>query len=67
MNKNSFSWMTRIRLCWNVFTRGKYDSRDYKTIHEEKQWKICEKRREELTVSCRSREPFTYRDELDEQ
>ena len=67
MNKNKFSFLTRIRLCWVVLTTGKYDTRDYKAIHEEEQWEICEKRRKELAASCRPRGPFPYSDPLDEQ
>jgi len=67
MNKNRLSFSTRMKLCWDVLTRGKYDTRDYKTILEQEQWEICEKRRKEMDVSCRPREPFPYADPMDEQ
>jgi hypothetical protein len=48
-------------------TRGRYDPRDYKTIHEEEQWEICEKRREEMDACKRSRTEFHYTDDFLEQ
>jgi hypothetical protein len=67
MYNDKLSWKTRLRLCWDVATRGKYDPRDYKTIHQEEQWAICEQRRKELAATCRPRQPFPYKDPMDEQ
>ena len=66
-DKNKLSWRTRARLLWDVATRGKYDPRDYKTIHEEEQWAICEQRRKEMNACVRPREHFPYKWEEDEQ
>ena len=57
-DKKKMSLWTRLRLCWDVCTRGKYDPRDYKTIHEQEQWDICEQRRKELAKGHRPRTKF---------
>ena len=67
MNKNKLSFGTRIRLCWDILTRGKYDSRDYKTMEEHEQWSVCEKRREELNACNRPRTEFRHKDDDFEQ
>ena len=67
MDKHKLSVRTRLRLCWDILTRGKYDPRDYKTVHEQEQWDICEKRRKELIASTRPRQPFSYKWDEDEQ
>jgi hypothetical protein len=54
-NKEKMSLRTRLRLCWDVFTRGKYDPRDYRTIREEEAWARCEQMRKELAASTRPR------------
>ena len=61
MNKDKLSWLTRLSLCWDVLIRGRYDTRDYKTIHQQEQWDICEQRRKELESSVRPRTPFRYK------
>ena len=66
-DKHRFSWKTKLRLCWDVMTRGRYDPRDYKTIHEEEQWEICEKRRDEMDACKRPRTEFHYTDDFLEQ
>ena len=52
---DKLSYATRIKLCWEVLTRGKYDPRNYKTRHQEEQWQNCEKRREEMESYTRPR------------
>ena len=67
MNKDKLGWLTRLSLCWNVFTRGKYDPRDYKTIRQQEQWDACEQRREELESTIRPRTHFRYKhDDLEQ-
>ena len=67
MDKHNFSWKTRLRLCWDVLTKGKYDSRDYRTIHQQEQWELCEQRRKELIASTRPRSEFNCDSEYMEQ
>ena len=67
MTNDKLSWKTRLRLFWDVATTGTYDHRDYKTIHEEEQWELCEQRRKELESTCRPRRAYTYNDPMDEQ
>jgi hypothetical protein len=55
LNKDKLSLWTRLRLCWDMLTRGKYDPRDYKTVHEQEQWNICEQRRRDMEVASRPR------------
>ena len=64
---DKLSWKTRMRLCWEVFTRGKYDPRDYRTIQEQGQWERCEQMRKDLASSCRPRVPFSDRNDTMEQ
>lgn len=64
---SKLDWSTRLRLCWDVLTKGRYDPRDYRTTKQEEQWIICEKRRKELDAANRPREPFPYDDEYMEQ
>ncbi len=66
-DKHRFSWKTKLRLCWDVMTRGRHDLRDYKTIHEEEQWEICQKRQAEMDACIRPRTEFNYDDDLLEQ
>jgi hypothetical protein len=54
-DKEKLSLRTRLRLCWDVFTRGKYDPRDYKTIQQEEAWARCEKMRKDLASATRPR------------
>jgi hypothetical protein len=62
-NKDKLSFLTRIKLCWEVLTRGEYDPRNYRTRHLEKQWQICEKRRKELEACTRPRTEYAPRDD----
>jgi hypothetical protein len=55
LDKEKMSFWTRTRLCWDVFTRGKYDPRDYRTIREEEAWVRCEKIRKDLASATRPR------------
>ena len=54
-NKRHLSWSNRLKLCWEVLTRGKYDPRDYKTILEEEVHERCEKMRSDLRKGERQR------------
>ena len=65
--KDKLSWRTRARLCWQILIKGSYDPKDYKTIHEEEQWEICEQRRKELAGSTRQRTEFGCDSEYMEQ
>ncbi len=67
MDKTKLSWRTRLKLCWNVLTKGKYNWREYRTRLEEEQWLICEQRREEMDACVRERRPFPYSKEEMEQ
>tara|TARA_Y100000310_G_C20486042_1_gene716902 strand:- start:706 stop:909 length:204 start_codon:yes stop_codon:yes gene_type:complete len=67
MDKNKLSFTNRIKLCWNVLIKGKYNPKDYKTTQEQEQWEICEKRRKEMQAHSRSRTDFHHKDELFEQ
>ncbi len=53
--KDTYSWLTRIRLCWTVLTTGRHNPKDYKTRDEEKQWQICRQRDRELASAIRPR------------
>ncbi len=66
-DKDKLSWISRLKLCWEVFTRGKYDSRDYKTIREEERWERCEQMRKDLASTCRPRVPYYDKDDTMEQ
>jgi hypothetical protein len=59
-DKDKLGWLTRLKLFWQVFTRGKYDPRDYKTINEQETWERCEQMRKDLasTEGPRTREEF---------
>ena len=63
--KDKLSWRTRLRLFWDVFTRGKCDSRDYKTINEEEQWQRCEKMRKDLASAERPAPKKKFKSEWD--
>ena len=65
--KNKMRLWTRLRLCWDALTKGKYDSRDYRTIHEQEQWEICEQRRKELEAAHRPRREFQGESEFGDQ
>jgi hypothetical protein len=59
-DKHKMSWSTRLRLCWSALYKGVYDSDEFKTIHEEEQREICEKRRKEMDKCVQPR--TTWRD-----
>ena len=66
-DKNRLSWATKLRLCWDVLTKGQYDPRDYKTINEQEAWDRCEQMRKELESTHRPRRAFVHSDENFEQ
>ncbi|MAF25200.1 hypothetical protein CL634_06455 [bacterium] len=66
MDKNKFCWGTRLKMCWAILFKGRLDSH-YKTKHEEEQWRICERRRQELETTTRPRTEYPYSDEYLEQ
>lgn len=53
LNGNKLGWITRIKLCWRVLTRGTYDPDKYRTRHAQKQWRTCEQRRRDLDATIR--------------
>jgi hypothetical protein len=55
MDKDKLSWLTRLKLCCAVLTKGKYNHEDFKTVYEQEQWEICELKRKELAAACRPR------------
>ena len=66
-DRDKLSWKTRLMLFWEVFTKGKYDPRDYKTIHEQEQWDLCRKREAEMNACVRPRTKFPYKyDDLEQ-
>jgi len=64
-DKDKLSWLTRLKLFWEVFTRGKYDPRDYKTINEEEAWERCEQMRKDLAAAERPMAAKPVRSEWD--
>jgi len=60
--KDKFSWVTRLKLCWGVLTKGKCDFGDYRTVRQQERFEICEKRRKELAGTMRPRKEFRYLD-----
>ena len=65
MDKDKLSWGTRLKLCWTVLTKGKYNPALYRTRHYEEQWQICQQRLKEMQATCRPRTDFTCRDPND--
>ena len=65
IDKEKLSWLTRLKLFWQVFTRGKYDPRDYKTINEQETWERCEQMRKDLAAAERPRAPKEFKSEWD--
>ena len=61
MNEDKLAWITRLSLCWTVLTKGKYNPKDYKTKHEEKQFRICQKRLKEMQACVRPRTEVGHR------
>ena len=55
MNKHLLSWPTRLKLCWDVLVKGKFESTHYKTKHEQEQWEICRQRDREMDACKRPR------------
>jgi len=64
-DKEKLSWLTRLKLFWQVFTRGKYDPRDYKTINEQETWERCEQMREDLAAAEGPRTMKEFKSEWD--
>ena len=62
-DKEKLSWSDRLRLCWEVFTRGKYDPRDYKTIKEQEAWERCEQMRKALASGERPKADVEFKSE----
>ena len=62
-DKDKLSWLTRLKLFWEVFTRGKYDPRDYKTINEEEAWERCEQMRKDLASGERPKADVEFKSE----
>ena len=62
-DKEKLSWSDRLRLCWEVFTRGKYDPRDYKTIKEQEAWERCEQMRKDLSSVERPKADVEFKSE----
>jgi hypothetical protein len=67
MSKDTLSWATRIRLCWDVLVKGIFKREHYKTIHEQEQWDICRQRDKEMNATTRPRTYIGYGDPHDEQ
>ena len=55
---NKMSWITRLRLCWTVLTKGAYNTKMYRTRHAQRQWDMCRQRDKELQRTCRPRSGF---------
>ena len=66
-DKDKFSWVTRLRICWCVLLSGNCDLKKYKTIHEQKEWDICRERDREMNACVRKRSSFPYEHQEDEQ
>ena len=49
------SWSSRLKLCWNVLTRGVYNPEDYKSKEEQRRWDSCRKRDKEMNACIRPR------------
>ena len=64
-SKDKLSWLTRLKLFWQVFTRGKYDPRDYRTINEQETWERCEQMRKDLAVAERQITAKQFKSEWD--
>ena len=64
-SKDKLSWLTRFKLFWQVFTRGKYDPRDYKTINEQETWERCEQMRKDLAGAERQITAKQFKSEWD--
>ena len=64
---NKMSWITRLRLCWTVLTKGVYNTKMYRTRHAQQQWDACRQRDIELQKGCRPRTSFKTRSEFMDQ
>ena len=64
-NKEKLSWLTRLKLFWQVFTRGEYDPRDYKTINEQETWERCEQMRKDLATAEKPRTMKEFKSKWD--
>ena len=66
-DRDKMSWGTRIKLCWQVLTKGTHNPELYRTRHAQEQWDICRQRDKEMNECNRPRTPIHYADELLEQ
>jgi len=64
---NKMSWITRLRLCWTVLTKGVYNKNMYKTRYMQRQWDICRERDKEMQKGCRPRTNYNDDSEFMEQ
>ena len=53
--RDKLGWSTRLKLCWAVLSKGVYDPKKYKTIHDQQQQEVCDQRRRELDATKRPR------------
>ena len=67
LDKHKLSWWTRIKLCWAVLTKGKYDHTQYRTRHMQKQWDTCRQRDIEMAATCRPRTHTSNWEDADRQ
>lgn len=67
MSRDTLSWPTRLKLCWDVLVKGKFERGHYKTIHEQEQWDICRQREKEMNSNIRPRTYIDFKDPNDEQ
>ena len=64
---DKLSWINRLKLCFVVMFKGKYNSKDYKSRRQEEQWKICRQREAEIDAYTRPRTEFSYKfDDLEQ-
>ena len=52
---DKLGWLTRIKLCWVVLTKGKFNPAEYRTRYMQEQWDICRKRDAEMNACIRPR------------
>jgi len=67
VNKEKLDWPSRLRLCWEVLTKGKYDASNYlipdpdvltSLAREIKKARELKEMRRQLDSNVRTREPF---------
>ena len=52
---DKLGWITRLKLCWVVLTKGTYNPAEYRTKHAQKQWDICRERDRDMNAAVRPR------------